>query len=214
MQNSAEVRFFWMDGAQRVEAWFQSGLIKAGGGPTREPRVDVYLLDPDQPELGIKKRGTKPGVEVKGLVSIASEPIEMGQILASAELWTKWTTDSLNLDTFATIEISKTRWLRKFEIREGSLREIPLGENEMPLDPNDPLPIQGCNLEFTRISVAGEKSETLTLGLESFGCHGDVERNLRLTVDRLAFGGIPDLRSGKQLSYPGWIRSRTPAGLR
>lgn len=70
MQVSDESRWFWSGSpTERLEEWFRGKHpdgIPAGGG--KERRYD-YLRDPDQDELGIKRRGEKPGVEVKGLVS-------------------------------------------------------------------------------------------------------------------------------------------------
>src|SRR3982751_1191157 len=45
----------------------------AGGG---RPREDVYLRDDRQAALGIKRRGGRPGVEVKGLVELDPDVLE------------------------------------------------------------------------------------------------------------------------------------------
>ena len=63
---SAELRWFWRGGVPAaVDAWFWKREIPAGGGNVR---TDEYLVDRSQIELGLKKRGTKPGIEIKGLV--------------------------------------------------------------------------------------------------------------------------------------------------
>ena len=90
MQVSAEIRWYWRKTPPlKLEHWFRSfdfhGLV-AGGGNLRE---DEYFRDPSQGELGLKRRGGKPGIEVKGLVAadwgtLAAEPFT-GRI----ELWTK-----------------------------------------------------------------------------------------------------------------------------
>ena len=72
MQISAEIRWFWfVNCPDGVETWFRSGPTPAGGGRARE---DEYLHEPRQTELGLKRRGEKPGVEAKGLVAVSSRP--------------------------------------------------------------------------------------------------------------------------------------------
>jgi hypothetical protein len=69
MQLSAEIRWFWQGAIPgSVEKWFHGGLgsCHPGGG---KPRLDEYLYEQGQVELGLKKRGTKPGIEVKGLIA-------------------------------------------------------------------------------------------------------------------------------------------------
>jgi hypothetical protein len=216
MQSSAEIRFFWRcPFPPTIDSWFRSGPFPPGGG-RREPRVDVYLADPYQRELGIKKRDQKPGVEdkgveVKGLVALIIDPIKIGTTKAHGELWTKWTTNSLQLDQFANVKVYKTRWLRKFEIKNGLVREIRLGEDEKPLSKDDKLPEQGCNLEFTEVSLAQRGTRWSTLAFESFGPHSAIEANLRMVLGFLAAGThIPGFEEGEELSYPAWLSLQGP----
>ena len=71
MQISAELRWFWEDTntalTRTVKTWLDSGEYMPGGGT---PRNDVYVLQRDQAELGIKQRGEKLGLEIKGLISV------------------------------------------------------------------------------------------------------------------------------------------------
>ena len=63
---SAELRWFFKGPPPAaLDSWFRSGHIPPGGG---EIRRDEYLRDPKQQQLGVKKRGRNPGVEIKGLV--------------------------------------------------------------------------------------------------------------------------------------------------
>jgi hypothetical protein len=55
----------------------------APGGGTPPPRRDVYLYDPEQTELGIKARGLKPGLEVKGLVALLPDDVPDGPFKAT-----------------------------------------------------------------------------------------------------------------------------------
>ncbi len=70
MQLSSEIRLFWFNNKpEALERWFLDQDIhrfSAGGG---KRRTDVYLRDASQIELGIKTRGEKPRVEIKGVGS-------------------------------------------------------------------------------------------------------------------------------------------------
>lgn len=202
MQNSAEIRWFWPGlPTGKVESWFRSGEFP----PSVKSRKDVYLVDSRQCEIGIKKRGEKEGIEIKGLVAKIPVPIKFGTVEADGELWTKWTIDSLPLDTFTCVTVYKTRWLRKFEITD-IVREIELGNDEKPLDPKVVLPDQGCNLEFTEISLAEDGPRSSTIGFEAFGSYKLVETNLRRTLQHLEGSGVvPEFHGGRELSYPAWL---------
>jgi hypothetical protein len=204
MQNSAEIRWFWFTPpAKGIESWFRLSGCTPGGGKERE---DVYLIDPQQRELGIKERGGKAGVEVKGMVAQIIHPIKIGTFAAHGELWTKWTTEAFQLKTCAHVTAYKTRWLRKFEIKEGNVREMKLNEDEKPADPGEQLPDQGCNLEFTEVSLTKGGQKLMTMGFESFGPHGSVEAHLRRTVDHLAASAdVLDFVGAEELSYPAWL---------
>jgi hypothetical protein len=141
MQNSAEIRWFWHspmhDG---VESWFRESPFLPGGGKLRS---DVYLVDPEQLELGIKKRGNTDGIEIKGLVGRFRDSFQIGSLVARGELWTKWNSPTLSIDHMNTQTTYKIRWLRKFEVTDSIVREIELGENERPLDPNEKVSVRG-----------------------------------------------------------------------
>jgi hypothetical protein len=203
MQNSAEIRWFWPHPlAWTIESWFRSGVFPPGGG---QPRADIYLLNPRQSEIGIKKRGGKQGIEIKGLVARVHDSFKIGPSEAHGELWTKWTTDSLQLDNSAQVTVYKTRWLRKFEIRDVNVREIQLGKDESPSDPNQKLPDEGCNFEFTEVSLTKDGPKSSTVGFESFGPYESVEANLRRVLEHLADTNVPQFDEGEELSYPGWL---------
>ena len=138
MQNSAEIRWFWPGPLpETIESWFYSGAFPPGGG-SPPPRLDEYLLDPSQLELGLKKRGLKKGIEIKGLVTTVAQPIQIGPFTGRIQVWTKWTSESLRLDGMATVKTYKTRWLRKFDITDVHVREIQLGVDERPINPARP----------------------------------------------------------------------------
>ncbi len=112
---SAEARWFWPAAPPSAfKEWFTADAAhgyRAGGGGTRK---DVYLHDTTQGELGIKLRGGKKGVEIKSLVSVLADKLDADPFRGAIELWTKSTSQALDLSTNPTIATSKTRWLRKF----------------------------------------------------------------------------------------------------
>src|SRR4030095_7381555 len=116
MQISAEIRWFWRDVAPAsLEQWFSSTKVHScppGGGNWRD---DAYLKDSAQVELGVKRRGSKPGVEVKGLVTVLPAHLNAEPFEGPIELWTKWTSELLQLPPHLIILTKKQRWLRKFD---------------------------------------------------------------------------------------------------
>jgi hypothetical protein len=203
MEISAELRWFWFEQCpEQVEAWFMSenGRPPAGGGKTR---TDEYLHDPGQRELGLKIRGAKPGVEVKGLVTRLPADGRLGAFVGAVEIWCKWTSTALDLGQRPRSITRKQRWLRKFDTTGEAVVEVPLDQNEGPLEEHE-RPNEGCNFEFTRVEVIlGEaKSTCWTLGLEAFGSYGKVESNLRRAIENLGTRRPPSLATGQLMNYP------------
>jgi hypothetical protein len=204
MQVSAEVRWFWADTPPSDLAdWYRrrAGQHAPGGGLHRE---DVYLLDTSQVELGLKTRGTKPGVEIKGLVRTSSAAIGQAPLRARAELWTKWSTQSLDLSGRSTVTLDKQRWLRQYDTsRRDALVEVALGADEAPLD--GPRPQRGCHVEWTCVRL-GNGRVWWTLGCESFGARvEELEDNLGRMLEHLAGTAPPALGAALEASYPTWL---------
>jgi hypothetical protein len=202
MQVSAEIRWFWRNCLPvGLDTWFcgdeQHGC-RAGGGKSR---VDEYLLDPNQRELGLKYRANKPGVEVKGLVGITTHGLAAKPFVGPIELWTKWTSQPLSLAS--TIPIEKRRWLRKFDAESSPPVEIELDDAERPLA-KARLPDVGCNVELTQISVP-DHGVWWTLGFEAFGAIFSVEEHLRAVAAQLAAREPPAFMDGLLSGYPGWL---------
>lgn len=204
MQISAETRWFWSGlPAPKIEMWFvgeTQHTCSAGGG---EPRVDEYLCDRNQFELGLKKRGGKLGVEVKGLVSDRWGQLSAGPFSAPIELWTKWASEILELKEALVIPIEKTRWIRKFDTSADPPHEIPLDRNERPVG-SSALPILGCNVELTRIKLP-DGASWWTLGFEAFGTITTVSKSLEIAARELAGRHPPELAEGFIASYPAWL---------
>ena len=65
---SAEIRWFYPDECPaNLHRWFGEMSPAPGGGKLR---IDVYLSQTNQSEVSIKIRGGRPGVEIKGLVTV------------------------------------------------------------------------------------------------------------------------------------------------
>lgn len=205
MQLSAEIRWFWRDSPPPgLENWFcraDAHECPAGGGETR---VDEYLRDPEQIELGIKRRAGKGGVEVKGLVAVNWNSLAVGPFVGPVEIWTKWTSEPLELTSGSLIAVEKRRWLRKFDTAAALPQEIPLDDQEQPLDRRS-FPALGCNVELTRVGL-GNGGVWWTFGLEAFGPLRTVENDLRAAATVLAMRRPPPLGEGRLASYPVWLR--------
>jgi hypothetical protein len=205
MQISAELRWFWwaQEPLEFIE-WFKSTKAfeyPAGGG---SERTDEYLRDPGQDELGIKVRGKEPGVEVKGLVSRLWPGVNVGCFVGPIEIWTKWVCKLLSLPPGGTVEITKTRWLRKFST-DASIKEIRLNEKEGIQDKEkDVRPVLGCNVEMTEIRLGtGETvKKGWTLGFEAFGRLETVADDLRQVAHYLADREPPPASNRQLASYP------------
>jgi hypothetical protein len=204
MQISAECRWFTQseDLGKALSDWFLRPVdgIEAGGG--NEPRQDVYLIDPREIELGLKRRGSKPGIEIKGLVDTVHRPLTIRPFNATIEIWSKWTCTQIDLDKSRTITVDKTRRLRKFGTPDSRPLEIALGPDELP--PGDQrLPNQGCNVEFTTVGISN--TTWYSLGFEAFGPLETVETSLRAVADIMAARNPPALNEAIEASYPKWL---------
>lgn len=197
---SAEVRWFWEGDGHELRPWFETAPFKPGGGGSRE---DVYVLDPGQVELGLKSRGSKPGIEAKALVAERGE-LTLGPLRAAIQIWTKVTSAALRLDGLETATTRKQRWLRKFSVDGAEPREIELGADEKPKR-GDPLPVDGCNVELTRIELDSKPEKWATLGFEAFGRLDRIEATLAAIVSLFGRGSFPKIDPGSALSYPAWL---------
>ena len=210
MQISAEIRWFWSNvPPPKLEEWFRDATedtCAAGGG---ESRVDEYLYDGNQIELGLKRRGGKPGVEVKGLVAAEWGKLTATPFVGPIELWTKWTSEVLELNSDRTVPIKKIRWLRKFDTAKQFPEEIPLDGKEKPLGTR-PLPELGCNVELTQITL-GDNKVWWTLGFESFGAIQTVDKSLYTVAMTLATRQPPGLGTGGLADYPAWLKEHVVA---
>jgi hypothetical protein len=187
-----------------LQQWFSSTEhheCAAGGGC---PRTDAYLADPQQAELGLKLRGNKTGVEVKGLVAVIAERCRDRPFVGPIEVWSKWKSEALCLTNAALILVNKRRFLRKFDSAGPEVREIALDAEELPIN-GERLPEEGCNIEYTQISVEGSPP-WITLAFEAFGVLDAVAANLRRTTAILSMRRPPAFVGGWRASYPTWLQ--------
>jgi len=195
---SAELRWFWKDVLPPgLEAFFRDGPYPPGGGL---PRDDEYLVDRGQGELGLKKRGSKDGIEVKGLV--AGRGISPSPFDARVQIWCKWTSATLTIEHLPRLVVHKIRWLRKFDTTGSDTSEVELDDQERPRLSPDRLPERGCHFELVDLRV--NDSRWWTLGFEAFGELDTIEDSLDRTVRHLA-RSRPTFAAGLELSYPAWL---------
>lgn len=197
---SAELRWFWKDAAPpEIERWFRSGDYPPGGGT---PRVDEYLVDRHQTELGVKRRGTGHGVEVKGLVALGrrtASPFD-GRV----QIWTKWMSETLAIEHLPCVSIKKTRWLRKYDTSGGRVTEVQLDMSERPVGGENLSPALGCQFELVAIAIDDEQRRWWSIGFEAFGELNTIEDSLDSTLAHLA-PAAPSLDGGLAVSYPEWL---------
>lgn len=195
------------------DAWFKERVSKSrpGGGKFRE---DEYLLDRNQTEIGVKARGRKKGVEVKGLVTILTEARTNALFPGNIEIWCKWTSDLISLTSLPTLVTRKTRWMRKYDTGSQGIREIKLSEDEMPEDSTVELPAEGCNIELTKVDLINFawEADWWSFGFEAFGSLKSIEWNLAQAVALLAKEDPPVPPAGEALSYPAWLRLASSVG--
>jgi hypothetical protein len=194
---SAELRWFWSGSLpSAVDGWFRDARFPPGGG---KPRTDEYLVDRSQIELGVKKRGAKTGVEVKGLVGLrrsVSVPFS-GRV----QIWSKWASDALTIDHLPRVAVEKTRWVRRYDASGPDIVEIALDDEERPRRSPDNLPEAGCHVEVVSLRLEG--TPWASVGFEAFGELATVEDTLDRTLRHMAPQTI--LPAGRELSYPAWL---------
>lgn len=89
----------------------------------------------------------------------------------------------MRVDEVSLLSISKSRWMRKYDIGNSRVIEVELKEDEAPKNDAIKLPGNGCNLELTRLFVEPAQQAWWTVGCEAFGPSlGLVEQNFRMII--------------------------------
>jgi hypothetical protein len=199
MRVTAEMRWFWPNECPPdLKSWFFKPSPRAGGGL---PRFDEYVQQSNASELGIKKRGSKAGIEVKGLIGTLSCP-ELMSLAPHCELWCKWTASDLLLNKTNSLMTKKVRWIRRLDTSGPAAYEVPVGPDEAPL--NGRWLQEGCNLTLTKVQIVGVAGEWWTFCFEAFGDLESAPNNLQAATKHVRSMSFPQ-PNGAFLSYPAWL---------
>jgi hypothetical protein len=195
--------FFQGQTPDRVLNWFNGGAFVP---KAEDPKSDFYLALPQTEDLGIKLRAGKH-IEMKRR---SASPVEVEIWKNGAgymEEWRKWSfpidltqsSPDVSQPAGSWTEVKKHRWLRKFSVVDGQLREV---------DPES-FPDEGCNLELAEVTVANNRWWTLCIG--AFGHLDTVDGNLRLTLTHVQESpGSFELPLASSCGYPEWLAGSTP----
>jgi hypothetical protein len=199
MRMTAEIRWFWAGGPPpNFAAWFRAAGSSWGGASDSKTRIDEYLREPVQTTLGIKRRGGSQGVEIKGLISTRPTVLELAGCACPIGLWGKWSA-AFALDPNGLIKVAKQRWMRKFEVAGGTVRELAATESAERSS--------GCDLELTLLE-GPDGTPWWTVGFEAFGAFDEVEDDLTATLAVVQRRSPPPLPAGQASGYPGWLATR------
>ena len=203
MRLSAELRWFW-EGKPTIEfeQWFAAAGQDWHAARPAKTRLDDYLADQGQTELGIKRCSGGSIVEVKGFIAARNQKLAFSNCTASVELWAKWPSCALDLSCVRLITIEKRRSMRAFRPKGAGVRELPPNAEEPRADT-----APACNVELTRIS-GPDRSPWWTLGLEAFGALEQIEGLLAATLAELERRNPPPLTNGQACSYPAWLATQ------
>ena len=149
--------------------------------------MDLYLRQPGQREVGIKRRGGGHGVEIKSLVGEGAAHT-IGTLTARSQIWTKVWTAALDLDGLSTVAVHKHRRMKVYGAE-------PLAN--------------GCSVEVAEVRVDDATEVWTTFGLEAYGALNQLEATLGKVV-QLHESNPPAIEPGLALSYPAWLATLDP----
>src|SRR5262245_40946174 len=199
MRMTAEIRWFWAGRPPPgFAAWFREVGPAWGRAYDSKSRIDEYLRETGQTALGIKRRGGSQGVEIKGLISTRPTLLALAGCTCPIGLWGKWSS-AIGLDEARLIKVAKQRWMRKFTVDGGSVREMAASDTSERRS--------GCDAELTLLQ-GPDGTPWWTVGFEAFGAFTVVEHDLTATVDLVQGRSPPALPAGEPMGYPGWLAAR------
>jgi hypothetical protein len=201
MLHSCEIRWFFLGVIpEEAKNWFE-----ASDDQEEESRGDVYLVFPGCEATGIKLRnGAKFEIKARRSGPKTIEPVK--GVVGRADCWVRWSPDfeltgelkRAMTEGYHWIEVDKTRWLRRYQIKDGA-RPSEIAKKDAPL--------QGCNVELAELQV--ESGVWYTIGFEAFGPAKSVDDHLRATVEDFFSsrpGEVPKYFSdANSMSYPAWF---------
>ena len=196
MRVTAELRWFWQGSpAPAFKEWFVATGPAWPAAVEGDIRTDEYLRDPDQNEVGIKKRGGA-AVEVKGLVAQRASMLGLAGCAAPVELWAKWRSKALKLPASERIAIDKKRWMRRCAVVAGRAAEI---QGDAPATRSS-----GCDVELTLLTLP-DGVRWWTFAFEAFGALDQIETDLAATVALMESRRPPVIPPGQAAGYPAWL---------
>jgi hypothetical protein len=106
MVSSAELRWFWRGLCpQPLYDWFFKSGLPPGGGLSR---VDRYIPQRGEPDISLKRRGNKPELEIKGLVT-TRRASELELHAPHIEIWCKWSCTIPGLSWTDEVAVTKDK---------------------------------------------------------------------------------------------------------
>lgn len=199
--STVEVRWFFRgEIPPDVLSWFLKGLRQSA---QTQARIDHYLIIADGEKLGLKLREGR--IEVKQLQRRLGAMPFLERVAGIAEHWRKWSfalageagvPSGLPVPALGWVGVSKERRLLRYRIT---------GDQELVSISPARYPDQGCDLELTKVRVAG--SEWWTLGLEAFGSEQNLQELLSVAAGQLlAATEPPSLTVQDSYGYPRWLQ--------
>jgi hypothetical protein len=197
-----EVRWFYLGQVSpEARTWFWHGAGQVEQYPRRE---DTYLRLAHTDALGIKLREGR--IEVKQRVQRHGSVRFNSAVTGIVEHWRKWSFQLAEAYRgLSTIAFPASSWITVRKSR--SLRTYRLtGEKEVvPVSRPGSL-AQGCEVELTRVQVAGQ--DWWTLAFEAFGDEPLLNEQLVLVArHKLATDRSLSLSTAQSCGYPGWLAS-------
>ncbi len=193
MWRTTEMRWWWRGAPdQALSKWLLRGVA-----PIKDFRTDLYLDDPKQTDIGVKRRASET-VEVKMLIGLPD--IDFPDAMAGqAEAWIKGTSEKLPLNDGNSVAVGKQRRRRILGYAGGGWKEA-LDEDEVEA---------GMSAEITEVEIGAET--WTTVGLEAFGAEDGNDALLQAGVTLL--GAWPESVPSPDLigGYPLWLSQRSEA---
>lgn len=198
MLYSAEVRWFYHEPRpESILNWFCTNKSLS----PEDPRMDHYLVFPGSESVGIKIReGKFEAKALRGASEIVQYPYN---ISGRSECWIKWSYEKEAVKTWVQailseshgwVDVTKVRWLRKFSLDHPELLEVS----------DDERPKEGCNVELTQLTIAGE--EWWSFAFEAFGEPGQVREYLQKVAEHFFSIHPPILfQAINSCPYPVWL---------
>jgi hypothetical protein len=189
--HTAEVRWFFSDLPLDSRDFFTAAH-------RADPRTDWYAF-PSDTGCGIKIREGRLEAKLRsgqmGLIRFGD------RITGHVEAWSKWSfefngshpPESILLRTH-WIPVEKVRYVRRFEVRDGVVTEVP--------EPRE----NGCSFELTEISDRDQR--WWTIGFESIAASGVIPDCLYQVI-RHTMGAVPStavLNADNSYGYPEWLQ--------